>query len=271
MNPVKRLFCELAQLRKCLDSRDYWRYFRCVAFKSLAIVQSRSLSPADLAMRGDIGVNVKGKRIVLPLDKISRILFEHDSTPTFGSVREMCAGNVYLRAFRPDLKAQTVVDLGSNRGLFLILAGRILESDVAIGVEPQRVYDHAFWALVEANGLDRGIFRRVGKFASSSGRADHVTMQHILSAYAKQHIDFLKCDIEGGEFDIFVNKNDFLLNVDNIAMELHPAKGNIENIIKELNRFNFRVIMTDQFGCVASVNNKHFLYASRTGDLLTAI
>ena len=34
----------------------------------------------------------------------------------------MYSGNAYLRAFKPGLRARTVVDLGSNRALFLMLA-----------------------------------------------------------------------------------------------------------------------------------------------------
>ena len=72
----------------------------------------------------------------------------------------------------------------------------------------------------------------------------------------------------GGEFGGLLNNNDFLRRVDNIAMELHPAEGDPRRLAAELQSFGFDLCLTDQFGATAPADRAHYLYASRTGQLL---
>ena len=48
-----------------------------------------------------------------------------------------------------------------------------------------------------------------------------LTMTEIFRLHGLEKIDFLKIDIEGSEFDLFINNNEWLKNVDKIAMEVH--------------------------------------------------
>jgi hypothetical protein len=263
MSPFLRFFSELAQLHACLDARDFRRYLGCVLSTGADVARQRTLVPADLAMLGAVSVTVRRKRIVVPLDDIRKVLADYDQTPTFGAVREMYAGDAYLRAFPSDLRSRVVVDLGSNRGMFLMLAAQVLESELAIGVEPRLFYDAAFETLRRANGLDTGKFVRITKRASAVGGADSVTIKEIMDEHAVSSIGFLKCDIEGGEFDVFLENNEFLSKVENIAMELHPVAGDVSRLLEVLVSYGFRVVATNQFGRPVDPRSAQYLYAWR--------
>lgn len=267
MNPAVRLGRELGQLAACLSMSDFTRYLVNVATHTPEVARRRSLVPADRAMTDEVCVTLHGRRIVVPLKIVQELLHAHHRTPTFGAVREMYAGNIYLRAFKPDLRADTVLDLGSNRGLFLLLANKVLDARLSIGVEPQSFYESAFWAIVEANGIDPKHFDRISKFVASTAGPAAVTVPQIMQNHGLASIAFMKCDIEGGEFDVFCNRNEFLRRVDNIAMELHPDKGEVGHLVSVLTGFGFIVRVTDQFGGDIPHAMGHYLYASRVGAL----
>ena len=113
-------------------------------------------------------VDLRPRRCCATWAASGQTLASHDTTSTFGSVREMYSGNAYLRAFKPGLRARTVVDLGSNRALFLMLALTVLEADLAIGVEAQSFYDGAFEVLLKANTIDLRRALRISAFIASA-------------------------------------------------------------------------------------------------------
>ncbi len=267
MHPVTRLFRELSQLQACIDRRDFSRYLGCILAQWRGVLGRRTLAPADAAMTGTVTATVAGKRINVPLDTMTALVASHDATPTFGSVREIFASNVYLRAFKPGLRAGNVVDLGCNRGMFLMLAAHVLEPTLAIGVEPQTYFEPVFEALAAANETRRSCCVRLSRFVASSSGPDKVTMAEILQNYRIDRIGFLKCDIEGVEFDIFLNDAGFLDRVDNIAMELHHTCGDARRIESALRSRGFETRPTDQFGAICDVLRAEYLYASRSGAL----
>lgn len=268
MDPASRLLRELALLRRGLATSAVLRYLGCIGVNALAVTRMRSLAPADRGMSRDVIFHAGDKTIRVPAGEVDKLLAGHDTTPAFASVREMYAGNAYLRAFRPGLSARSVVDLGSNRGLFLMLALIVLEADLAIGVEPQCFYDGAFEILLRANNVDPRSARRISAFIASESGVGRETMDEIMEKHRLSSIGFLKCDIEGGEFDVFLNNNDFLRRVDNIAMELHPAEGDPRRLAAAIQSSGFDLCFTDQFGETVPAGRAQYLYASRTGPLL---
>src|SRR5437868_5784613 len=128
MNPVSRIAVELIKLRRTLEPADFRAYCLALLCNVPAILRGRTLVPADRAMRGTIAFVVGRARMRLPLDQMNHLLSGHDMTPSFGGAREMYSNNVYLRGFRSGSTAETVVDLGSNRGLFLLLAAKSLNA-----------------------------------------------------------------------------------------------------------------------------------------------
>lgn len=267
MNPVKRLSVELGQLRRVLEPADFRVYCRALVRHGIGILRDRTLVPADRAMPGRIRFQLGTADIVVPAQEMQQLLKGQDETPTFGGAREMYASNVYLRGFSPAIQADVAVDLGSNRGLFLMQAAKVLGAKTLIGVEPQAFYSPVFDLLAEANGINKQSYTRYERFAGSSSGPQTITLGEIMSAHGLDRIGFLKCDIEGGEFDVFLNDGSFLANLDNLAMELHPQEGDVAALAKRLVESGFEVRISDQFGQSIEAKQGHYLHASRTGEL----
>lgn len=263
MNPLTRLARELRQLARVLDAPQFALYVGHLVARAPSIVGAASLVPADHAMTDEVAMTIGGKRIIVPVGVIAALLAEHDPTPTFGAMREMYASNVYLAPFGPRLKAPIVVDLGSNRGLFSILAAIVLEADTVVGVEPSIFYEPVLARLLTANRLNDRAIHRITAFASSQAGAGKVTIDEIIGRFGMDRIDFLKCDIEGAEFDVFLRNNAFLEKVDRIAMELHHREGDIDALGAVLAQHGFRLKPTDQFGGEAPLRRANYLFATR--------
>jgi hypothetical protein len=230
-------------------------------------LQERKLAPLDRAMRGDYAVDYRGRSLRIPVAQIDRLLAGTGDSATFGTIREMLVNDVYLRAFKA-LNAPTVVDLGSNRGFFLLIAARVLCARVAVGVEPLEKYDKPFELLCAWNNINCAAVHRHGTIVSADGGAGRTTMDSLIHEHDLRTIDFLKCDIEGAEFELFTRNNAWLGRCTNIAMELHPAAGDPRMIVNALRQYGFACVPTDQFGASTAAENAHYLYASSAGHLL---
>lgn len=267
MNPVTRLARELTDLKRVASPDTFLRYLTSLARNGLAVIKARSLVAADAGMRGDVDFVINGERIVVPLDAIWHSLSERDETPTFGSLREMYAQNVYLRAFRPATSLGAVLDLGGNRGLFSILAVKAYGASIAVSVEPLAQYNAALSLLREANGLEEARTPRVNAFASDVAGEGKVTLPQLLARHDIVQVGFMKCDIEGGEFALLSFAGEALRRIDNIAIEMHPEMGDPSSVVAALSSAGFALRPTDQFGDPPQ-GAPHYLYASRTDALL---
>lgn len=268
MNPFARLVRELRQLHGRLDAGDFRAYCMNILSSGPSILGTRNLTPADRKMVGDVAFRMDANRsIVVPVGALTSLFEGRDDTSGFSAAREMLAGNVYLRGFRPNLRARTVLDLGSNRGLFLALAATVLDAELAIGVEPLAMFAEAFELVRAKNGLDAAKFIRYERCVASVDGPGTITIRSIMERSALDRIEFVKCDIEGGEFDVLMDPAAPLDRIDNLAMELHPDKGDVGALVSRLAGSGFGVAITDQFNTPCDVSEALYLYASRTGDL----
>jgi FkbM family methyltransferase len=90
--------------------------------------------------------------------------------------------------------------------------------------------------------LDSGGSVREGY--STKGKEVELTsyrISSIMDKYDIQSVDFVKMDVEGAEFDIFKGDMAFLQHVSRLAMEVHPACGSIEDVLRLLNTSGFTV------------------------------
>ena len=249
MNPANRLFSEIRNVAAIGGIGLATQYTVTVGRHLPTVFRSRSLNCVDHAF-GNAGgwfiANAFGISVCVPRDSI-------------GLVRELYGNGAYFpsASFRIQ-PGENVVDLGANCGVFTALAaklgGRVLAVEAQFGymVELHEILDRngcqadLEWALV---GPSSGTFAN----AETPKRLDHfegrtpptVSMADLLYRHRMERVDFLKCDIEGSEFDLFFKDNEWLSRVRRIAMEVHPTCGDPATLRELLVRRGFTVSMRD--------------------------
>ncbi len=271
---LRRFAIEYQSLSRALSKGDFLALLLRTARVSPEILRTRKLTALDAAMSRDLTVDYRGHRISVPVAKIDRVLAENHDNPTFGNIREMYAGDCYLRRFQVNGPVNAALDLGANRGLFSLLALVVLDAECVVGVEPLGIYEPVARLLLEANRIASGRAVRYQKLIGSSSeeKENPVKFVSINRIRAEQKIDrfgLVKIDIEGGERALF-NEPDWLQHVDAITMELHSGLvGDLSVIPEALERYGFRYISTDDRGQKCAFPVASYLYASRATAALT--
>lgn len=177
-------------------------------------------------------------------------------------VRDVYAGGDFLRV--PD--HGTVVDLGANMGNFSAQALAANATARLIAIEPSAPLGVKWAATIAANGFqDRaqlcrafiGIFtdkqRRDFENDPAYGDAPTINENEFLRRYAIDHIDFLKCDIEGSEFFMTERGSRLLDITDRVAIEIHDFGGDPQHFLDTLEAKGFVNVQVDWYGreCIA--------------------
>lgn len=268
MNAIARFAREYGNLLRVLSPGMSLRLALATLRHAPALLRSRRLTAVDAAMSRNCRIAFHGRDIVLPLADIDHAMAALNDNPVFGNLREMFANDVYLRPFRRSLRADAVVDLGSNRGLFLLVAVRVLGARVAVGVEPEAGYAAAFRRLCAANAIAPEQVRRMVAAIAPAAGPGRVGMADVLAGLGDARINFLKCDIEGAEYPLFAAGAGWLGRVDNLAMEVHPDCGDNRALLENLRAAGFVCLATDRFGRpLEDPATAEFVYASSIGDL----
>ena len=129
-----------------------------------------------------------------------------------------------------------VVDFGSNIGLFTRYAAEKCDKVISIEGSPE-----IFSCLVEnVSDLKNVDFLNANIISESNKQSEswtskktpiNVTLKDIFYLYDLDHIDFLKVDIEGGEYNIFKDVNPtYIKKIRNLAIETHDKNLNDELI-----------------------------------------
>lgn len=197
--------------------------------------------------------------------------------------QEIFHDNIYQRFFEVE-EGDTVVDVGASVGVFAYAAS-LSNPNRILCLEPQK---SLFGTLTK--NTDRlpvrvdCVNRAVG---SSTGRnivpgiydknhtemwgnptdADTVTFSDIIKEQNIQTIDFLKCDCEGGEYDIFNDENyDWIKNnVRKVAGEWHLHNDELKQKFRKFrdkylkNMPNFQVFSIDHVDIKWDIWNDHFI------------
>lgn len=245
------------------------RYAGAVLRTLPRVLRDRTLMPADRVMRGAAVVRYRGVEIRVPFSRMDMANSIPGDTPTFASIREVFGEDVYLRGFRRLGRIATFVDLGANRGFVSTLAARALGAEKIVGIEAQSEYSAMFEVLADANSLTE---TQQARFVCLAGNIEGPSTTTVGAACAGSgitNIDFLKCDIEGGENDVVLGDGGFLDCTRLIAMELHPEHGTRSvEIVDRLRSQGFAVAVADAGGAPAEPESATYLYASREpGDL----
>ncbi len=181
-------------------------------------------------------------------------------------IREIWVRDVYLAndhlQIAPDA---VVVDLGANMGNFTMLALAHGPQVRVVSVEPSSERNELFLEQLRVNGWeDRATLHRC--FLGGEGE----TQQELLSdkdfqgagfvaphAFLEQHklerIDFLKCDIEGSEFELLHPDSPILAITQQLAIEVHDFAGDRHAFLAMLKQCGFTVVYVkhDPGGCIA--------------------
>ncbi len=164
-------------------------------------------------------------------------------------IREMYCRDCYLRGGVLAIRdGDVVVDLGANIGNFTSLALAHGTAVRVLAVEPSQSLNRDFKLSV---GLNDGFLERVTLHRGFIGQPCQKTLEIIendpnyrdapwlqvpglLSQEGITHVDFLKCDIEGGEYDVLGQESELVDMTEAIAVEIHAFAGNPEDLVQSL-------------------------------------
>jgi len=176
---------------------------------------------------------------------------------------EPLATNIYLKELK---KGMTIADVGSNIGYYALLAAKRVGSEgKVLAIEPNPVTFKCLERNVASNQLgnvelkqiaawnkkkvvqfevipslnsSRVVDTNIGSKEKTRGRLIHVqatTLDSLLENY--DNVDWLRFDVEGGEFQIIKGATKTLRNLKpNIFMEFHPQLLGAERALEFLRR-----------------------------------
>src|SRR5262245_23121803 len=151
-------------------------------------------------------------------------------------IREMYVRDTYLRSGLLRINdGDTVVDLGANIGNFTNLALSCGKRVRVVAVEPSSGLNAAFRRSVGTNHgyaerviLIRAFLGQISDKVRSVIREDanyygapSITEAKLIIEGQLSKVDFLKCDIEGGEFALLTSESKLLSMTRSIAVEIH--------------------------------------------------
>lgn len=129
-------------------------------------------------------------------------------------------------------QGDVVFDLGANCGFFTSKAAQIASKVISIDGSPE-----SYSCLVEnckdyenVQTLNASVLSRDSEPSwlwSKKGNPLRFTLEEVMDIYKIDKIDFIKCDIEGGEYDLFKSLSpETLSKIDRIAIETHDENQN---------------------------------------------
>ena len=273
---IRRLKDDLVCTWSAMPKSQALRWYAAVLRHALTVARERKFYSADHDMRGNLRFFVLGNSVTVDVDAINST-----SGNGYAFLREFFVRQIYFREFN-QLHFGTSLDLGCNIGFVAALLQELAgPKGRVVGVDALTFDDNTFRAKAATTPgvtLHRGVL--CGESALHDSSALHaicdrfgfdinlaITVEQLMAAYGLQHVDFVKMDIEGAEFDIFRDSAGWLDSVDNLAMEVHRSSGNPELIIDRLQQAGFRVKWLDDRGYSVEPQYAGYIYASKTGSL----
>jgi FkbM family methyltransferase len=217
-------------------------------------------------------LNLFGQNRFLVINS-KQVKLSHLGDSLFPIVTEVFYDKVYERDFVRLNFNDTVVDIGSNYGVFSLYSQMFNPANV-YAVEPfkktfkcmeENLSEYKVTcinkAISDKNGFEKFMITEVNgnNFSEKNEMEFHpsevigeeivetITINQLISDYSIQRIDFLKVDCEGGELDLFrtIDKKYLQNNICKIAMEYH-SKEIYDEVLDILKSNNF--IIEDTLG-----------------------
>jgi FkbM family methyltransferase len=177
----------------------------------------------------------------------------------FSGLREIWARDVYLHGgFLSIGPSARVVDLGANVGNFTLLALGHGPGVRVVSVEANSLLcEQRLLPSVRANGWEQRV-SIINAFVGGQtmlqdkmltegecSGASKLTEDELIERAQLTSIDFLKCDIEGSEFELLTPQSRLLAMSKQVAIELHTWGGDINAFCDMLVGLGFRCRVTE--------------------------
>jgi FkbM family methyltransferase len=217
-----------------------WLLF--ILFNLIECIKRKNLQPADKKL-GTGPFKVK-------YDKAKATMYGEQ---VISGIREIWVRDVYLgNGFLSLEKCELVLDLGANMGNFTILALASNSRSKVIAVEPNSELNLKFYDQIKKNRWNDRVklFRSfIGLYSTKqkemlndplSKDAVFISQEEFIKKNNLRSIDFLKCDIEGSEFD-FIKDTSLLQITKQLAIEIHDFGGSRDEFIAKLVELGFQI------------------------------
>jgi FkbM family methyltransferase len=232
------------------------RWLWCILVTLPEGLKVRNLQPADRLMgNGPFSVSRHGARALLAGQQV------------FSGIREIWVRDVYLKDdYLKIPPGALVIDLGANLGNFTSLALAQHGNVRVIAVEPSLPLANSIRESLRINGWShRAVVKRAFVGVKTSVQiavasdpaysdAEYLSESAFLTEFSIEHVDFLKCDIEGSEFFLLGPESKLLSLTNNLAIELHPTGGSVAHFLDFIRSAGFEIgsVIHDGTGaCIA--------------------
>ncbi len=216
--------------------------------------------------RGMTEFNYRGRRVLYDCSLVDERIARGEirGVWSFGYLREIFIRDCYFKHMPDHVfeEARVVLDLGMNCGIFSSLMAT--RAEFIVGVDVNAGFLPVVEENLRSNGLQRfalehGYIGGAGSF--QQGDAPTLTITGLMIKHGLRHIDLVKMDIEGSEYQLF--KDDaWLARVGAVTMELHRGYPGLDPLLAAFERHGFRLILADQdLERVNEPQQAEFLYA----------
>lgn len=245
MNNMGKLLRDSFGIFRVVGASAAVRWLAGIGLRFRTVLTTRNLQVADQTM-GPGPFEIRYRR---------NVRFRIQGTGAFSGIREMYVRDTYLHGGILEIApGDVVVDLGANMGNFTNLALALGASRV-VAIEPSRVLNDQMHSSL---ALNPGFSGRVMLLRTFVGGPDG--MQASLDSDPAYHgvgwmnedsliersgidgIDFLKCDIEGGEYALLTSSSRILAMTQKIAVEIHSFAGDVDGFIQMLVTQGFEIL-----------------------------
>lgn len=224
------------------------RWLMSIPVCIVAILHRRDLQPADrMVGPGPFQVSLSGYGLK----------FRVAGPGAISGIREMYIRDAYLKDSTLTIKdGDTVLDLGANMGNFTNLALAHGSNVKVVAVEPNSGSINTFMRSIDLNPGFRDRVKLIRAFVGTMGEKQErlrangfdyngavwMSEDDLISAANLKSIDFLKCDIEGGEFDLLAEGSNLLAMTKVLAIEVHSFAGDVDSFLKSVEERGFTML-----------------------------
>jgi hypothetical protein len=134
-------------------------------------------------------------------------------------------------------------------------------------VEPQIEFRGALETLLTDNPSECVVIME-NEFLGGTAAGSNTTLSLLMRKHGWDSISFLKCDIEGAEFELLQHDRECLAAIGNLSIEVHRSSGDPARLANLLEEAGFDVIAKNASRLRVHPTAADYLYASRTGSLI---